>query len=673
MNAIANQKNNTLFNRSNINVMFKAVAIICGIALFNTIAQSNCVLSQNKYQSKCTVYYSSYKPYTRWWWFASNIDTVDVKDQLNWLKAHEFGGVEIAWIYPMGGDSTVQHPAFLSDEWSKSVAYAKKYADKIGMGCDFTFGTLWPFCDVNLHTGDQTRNYFDSVEIAKRTITWDHPKVAKILNHLDKSAFKRYAYRMNKGLSDAYKGSTSGVFVDSWEVETQYLWTRGFGDKFKEINGYDIEPYMRDKTLLNHNNADVFYDYMKVLSDYVLNDFYIPYSQNATAVGAFSRAQCGGAPTDLLTAFSVVDVPETEAILYEPSFGRIPASAAALMNKSVVTSETFTCAYGWTSWSNKHGRGQSPYQGKEQIADLKLICDALFANGVNQIIWHGFPYNQLGDTTNYFYTTCEISMDSCHNLSGKQLSDFNAYMEKVSKYMRKGKTYSDMAVYIPLEDSWMGMEYPDSLQMPWSWGKYELRYIKTPAEFKGFQPLWINEHFLNDASYSHGKLHCGNMNFKVLYIDVQYMELNSIKTLIKLASEGLPIYLKRDPIQPGKNKDSNYSKLLSQLKSFHNVSSNVNIIYQKPLIDGENLPDFWVRQDNDDYYVFFANPMSQSIKYPLQYCYAFTDNGCQREIVVNHDGKSEHIVLNFNPRESLLMKITKQNITFIKLNYCAKK
>ena len=42
------------------------------------------------------------------------------------------------------------------------------------------------------------------------------------------------------------------------------------------------------------------------------------------------------------------------------------------------------------------GRGRSPHQGEEQIADLKLVCDALFAGGTNQIIWHGFPYNKVG-------------------------------------------------------------------------------------------------------------------------------------------------------------------------------------------------------------------------------------------------------------------------------------
>lgn len=617
--------------------------------------------------------YTTCKPYTRWWWFAAEIDTNDVRDQLNWLKEHEFGGVEIAWIYPMFGDSTTPHPAWLSLKWSEAVTYAKQYADKIGLGCDFTYGTLWPFSDVHLPIGDQTRNYYDSVEIAKRNITWDHPKIAKILNHLDRNAFGRYAQRMNQGLAEAYKGTKSGLFVDSWEVETQYLWTKGFAEKFKAMNGYDIEPFMKTKTLLKSGNEDVFYDYMKVLSEYVIHEFYIPFAENAKQVGAFSRAQCGGAPTDLLTAFTLVDIPETEAILYEPSFSKITASAAALSDKQAVTAETFTCAYGWNSWRSQNGRGQSPYQGREQIADLKLICDALFANGTNQIIWHGFPYNKVGDTSNYFYTTCQISTNPFHYLTGNQLKTFNEYMTKVSQYMRVGKTYSDLAVYMPLEDAWMGLDYPDSLQLPWMWGEYEMRYINTPENYKGMQPLWVNHYFLEKSSYKDGKLRCGAMNFRALYVDVDYMEKTALENLIRLASQGLPIYLAKNPKQPGVNKSTDYIQLVRQLRSYKNVSDQPSVITHKPLISGTNLPDFWIREYQDTYYVFMANPMSQHLKYPLSYCCAFADKGSERNIIVNHHGKSESLHLKFEPRQSLLLKISKEHIDFINLNYAPEK
>lgn len=644
---------------------------IAMIALLGT-ALTGC---RNNASSESDPLYASHKPYTRWWWFSSEIDTNDVRDQLVWLKDHEFGGVEIAWIYPIFLDSNTVHPEFLSPEWSRPVAMAKRVADSLGLGCDFTYGTLWPFSDLNLPEGDQTRTYFDSVKTARRAFTWDFPAVARIINHLDKDVFYRYAAKMNKGLADAYKGSKSGLFVDSWEVETEYLWTPGFGEKFMAEHGYDIEPYMRDSSLYKDENADVKYDYMSTLSGYVMREFYQPFADNARSVGAFSRSQCAGAPTDLLTAYTLVDVPETEAILYEPSFSKIAASAATLSGKPVVTAETFTCAYGWTGLFYMKGHGHSPHQGKEQIADLKLICDALFANGTNQIIWHGFPYNKVGDTSQFFYTTCQISTSDLNNLSGDNLTDFNRYMTNVSNYMSKGVNYSDLAVYMPLEDSWMVNTYPDSILRhmlggPW---QFEMRYIRTPEALKGMQPQWVNGHFLADATVKANVMTCGKANFSGLYIDVDHIDYSSLKSILRLAKAGLPICLTHDPVEPGKVKHDDYASMLAELHTLPNVASDASLLVSTPLVQGNNLPDFWARQEGDTYYIFFANPTTKSIRYPLQYCYAFTDKGSHFDATFNHHGKSEKVSLDFAPTESLLYKVTPDGVEKVELGYTPKK
>ena len=615
--------------------------------------------------------YSNHKPYTRWWWFSSEIDKKDVRDQLIWLKDHEFGGVEIAWVYPMFLKTDTPHPDFLSPEWSEPVVYAKKVADSLGLGCDYTYGTLWPFSDVDLPEGDQTRTYSDSVEVARRPLTWDHPKEARILNHLDKEAFGRYAQKMDKGLGDAYKGSKSGIFVDSWEVETDYLWTPGFGEAFKNQHGYDIEPYMKDRTLKDKANANVLYDYMKTLSGYVLDEFYIPFAENAKANGGFSRAQCGGAPTDLLTAFTVVDIPETEAILYEPCFSKIAASAATLASKDAVTSETFTCMYGWTSLRYKNGYGQSPHQGKEQIADLKLVCDALFATGTNQIIWHGFAFNKVGRLDNWFYTTCQVSTREEDNLSGEELTKFNRYMTTVSDYMRSGRNYSDVAVYIPMEDAWMGGPYPKEVtdKMAWALGEYEMRYIVTPEFLKGRQPLWVNGHFLSSAEYSQEGLRCGDALFQSLYIDVDHMDYSSLKSILRLAGQGLPVCVAKRPVEPGKVKHADYDSLLDQLMALPTVSSEQSVIPGKPLVEGTDIPDFWCREDGGKMYLFFANPMTSTVSYPMEYANAFNDKGSLRKVTINHHGRSDIVDLKFNPMESVLIEASAKGVRQIPLDY----
>ena len=619
-------------------------SLVCSLMLL--LGLMACTSSQEK--AKEVIPYESGKPYTRWWWFASEPDTMDIKYQLEWLKEQGFGGVEIAWIYPMHGDSTVRRVGWLSPEWSDVVAYTKKTADALGLGCDYTYGTLWPFSEVGLPDEDGTRGYYDSISPINRTLTWEHPKKARILNHLDKHAFNRYAAKMNKGLRKAYKGSKSGVFVDSWEVETRHMWTAGFGEKFKERFGYSIEPYM-DK-LYEAGNEDVYYDYMSLISDYVLYEFYQPVTENANQQGAFSRSQCGGAPADLLTAFMLVDVPETEAILYEPNYGRIPASAAALAGKPIVSSETFTCLYGWKPWG-----GKGPYQEQEQIADMRLIADALFANGVNQIIWHGMPYNKKGDQSNYFYASVHVGPEAFFK---EQLKDFNQYMTTVSNYMKKGNVYSDVALYLPLEDSWMGVEYPDSLQMPWVWGEYELRYVWAPDYLKGYQPLWVNNKVLTEGRLENKRLHYGEQSFSTLVVDVEYLDLAALKQVCRLAENGLPILLARQPKQPGKNKSSEYNELLKRLATFSNVSSDPKqALNQPPLVTGNDLPEFWCRQDGEELYIFFATPAAKHLKYPLRYKQAFEDQGAFREITIQTPAGPKPYTLNFAPNQSVLLKV----------------
>ena len=93
----------------------------------------------------------------------------------------------------------------------------------------------------------------------------------------------------------------------------------------------------------------------------------------------------------------------------------------------------------------------------------------------------------------------------------------------------------------------------------------------------------------------------------------------------------------------------------------------------KPLIEGDNLPDFWVREEGDTYYVFVANPMTQTIQYPLDYCYAFTDKGSTRDITINHHGRSQQWTLKFKPMESLLLQIDKDGVKQINLGFTPKK
>src|SRR5262249_52343974 len=175
------------------------------------------------------------------------------------------------------------------------------------------------------------------------------------------------------------------------------------------------------------------YDYRTVIAEALLGEFYQEFAAICREHGAVSRVQCHGAPTDLLSAYAAVDIPESEAILFEPPFSRIAASAAALSGKLVVSAETFTCLYGFVTPTRL-----GPYRSwpKEQGADLKLLADALFAQGINQIVWHGMPFNGPGGR-NEFYASVHVGPDAAF---AAELPGFNAYLERVSSLLKLGRT-----------------------------------------------------------------------------------------------------------------------------------------------------------------------------------------------------------------------------------------
>lgn len=600
--------------------------------------------------------YASSRPHTRWWWFASRIDERDIETQLDWLKDNHFGGVEIAWIYPPGRDPAAPRFPWLGEDWSRIVAHTKEYADSIGLQCDFTFGTLWPFGAAFVPDSDRTRVHGDPGFKQDLRLSWDHPLVGNVINHLDRGAFERYARRMTAALKKALDGSTSALFCDSWEVETRRIWTDGFEKIFEARFGYDIRPFMAE--IYSDARCDERYDYMKLVSELVIDNFYRPFTEVCHAEGAISRVQCAGSPTDLITAYASVDVPETEAMLFEPSFSRIPASAAVLAGAPLVSAETFTCLYGFP--------GQ--HLGEERAGDLKLVADALFANGVNQIIWHGMPFNGIGRDSNRFYATVHVGR---HGALAPELPAFNRYMAKVSRFMRTGRTYSDVAVYLPLEDGWIAGEYPEEKQFPWVWGAYELRYLQMPEELKGYHPLWINETFLEKGVLREGKLHCGDACFSSLYVDVDNLDSDALDKIVELAEMGLPVCLRRRPREPGRIKSDDYGERLDRLESLENVSSLFSdVTVRPPLVSGDDLPDYWCRVAGDRSLLFFAHPRARNLSLPLPYGLEEEAGTAERTVVLRVNGRSREVKLEFGFLQSLLLEVDSSGrITFQDIGY----
>jgi hypothetical protein len=266
------------------------------------------------------------------------------------------------------------------------------------------------------------------------------------------------------------------------------------------------------------------------------------------------------------------------------------------------------------------------------------------------------PYNAAGaDTIDFFATTYFGPGGSLT----RDLAEFNAYIEKVSGIMRRGKTYSDVAVYIPYEDGVMKGAYPPERQRVWVWGEYEMRYIFPAEEVSGYHPLWINRYFLENGQLKNGRLKVGDASFGSLYIDAEYMDVRALQRVLQLAEKGLPVCLKRAPVQPGIKKDPGYARMINTLKSLPNVSEEFDrVVSHPPLIAGDSIPEYWCRLDEDGtHYLFLAQLPSKDLKYPIYSGQSFMDRSDRVNLTLHLNGRTIVLDLEFEPYQSILMKI----------------
>ncbi|NOT37114.1 MAG: hypothetical protein HOP11_07030 [Saprospiraceae bacterium] len=624
---------------------------------------------------KTNIYYSSSKPMVRWFWFATHIKEVDVRHQLDWIKKNNFGGVEIAWVYPLhrykdwyAKDYNRHYPIdtsaqkWLSEDWVDIVAYTKAYADKIGVSCDFTFGSAWPVAGLNIDKVHGTQIYGDTSFSQILTFSWAWPQNMRVINHLDSNAFKIFAEPYEIAMKSVLKGKKAVLFTDSWEIKLNSknkIWTPGFNSTFISEFGYDILPFMNQGL---DSFPDVRYDYMMHLDKYVTDGFYVPYVKKCKEMGVWSRVQCLGAPADIMTTYSYVDIPETEAMLNNPNYSKIVSSSACLASKPLVSCESFTCMYGFPA----------TYLRKEQTADVKMAADALFANGVNHHIYVGMPFNPKGSDSIDFFAGPYFGPGGSLT---EELPELNSYVEKVSGILQQGRTYTDVAVYIPYEDAVMKGPYPKEKQRVWVWGEYEMRYIYYPKEVEAYHPIWINRHFLDQSRVINKKLHVGLSIFNLLYVDVRYLDLRALKSILQLAKEGLPVCFKEKPKQPGHVKSNEFNILLEQLIALPNVSTNFNkLISHSALVQGDNIPDYWCRVKKDGtMFLFLAQLPSKDLQYPVFSGQSLAKESQTIDLVICANGKTQKLNVVFKPYQSVMLEITpKGRIKNVDIEYTPK-
>ncbi|MBI1343349.1 MAG: glycoside hydrolase family 2 protein [Terrimonas sp.] len=84
------------------------------------------------------------KPWTRWWWEGSAVDSINLSWNLEQYKNAGLGGVELSPIYGVKGNED-RFIDFLSPRWMQLFQFTLQESHRLGLGVDLANGTGWPF------------------------------------------------------------------------------------------------------------------------------------------------------------------------------------------------------------------------------------------------------------------------------------------------------------------------------------------------------------------------------------------------------------------------------------------------------------------------------------------------------------------------------------------------
>ncbi len=580
--------------------------------------------------------FSDARPYVRWWWFSGPLTMQAIDEQLDWIALNGFGGVEIAWVYPNKKRDADEGPRFLDDDFKAFVCHAIGGCKRRNLGCDLTFGSLWPFSGTFIPES-YTIKTLDGYPKQSVDRSWEarySSKPALVLDHLDAKALQWYAsYLFEHGFEDFCRIAPLSLFCDSWEVDPKNLGFDDFNEVFLNTYGYAYDATSDD--------IDQRFDYRCLISERVLSEFYEPFHSLCRLAGSSSRVQCHGAPTDILAAYSLVDIPESETLLFDPDFSLLAASAAAMEQKPIVSSETFSCLYGWVPTP-----ATPPGMKEERIDDLRCIADAQFAWGVNRVVWHGKPFETIQDP-HEFYATVHVGPNGSLE---PFLPQFNEYLTKTSMFLTEGETFSNLSILLPLEDQWMADELPESLQKPSSRYYWELQELKIDEALLQYRPLWFSSQWIEALRFENGFLFYKERIIEALLCISEYLLHESLTSLQKLKNQGAPIYFVKQPKQPGSVKNPEYDALVKDLPIEH--PKNL-----KPVLQASQPVDFWCRRDGNRYNLFISHPGMRSLRYPLAYGYAQSLKPMQIDATFHTPDYCYSIKLEFEQCSSLAFEI----------------
>lgn len=523
------------------------------------------------------------KPYTRWWWLGSAVDSAGIDYNLTEYAKAGIGGVEITPIYGVKGNDANEIP-YLSPRWMRMLKYVETRGEELDIETNMATGTGWPFGSPLVSKEEAAcKLVFNADGEASIGRTGQKVKRAApggegfVIDHFDKEAVAHYFERFDTAFAHQNVPFPHTMFNDSYEVYGAD-WTPKLYEEFQRRRGYDLTPYTyifnQKDSLRTDADRRILSDYRETLGELLLENFTTQWTEWAHRHGSITRNQAHGSPANLLDVYAAVDIPECEGFglsdfgirglrkdegftkknFSDISMLKYASSAAHISGKKYTSSETFT-------WLTEHFR--------TSLSQCKPDLDLMFVSGVNHVFFHGSCYSPQGAEWPGWRFYASVDMTPYNNW-WSAMPAFSKYIERCQSFLQWGEPDNDVLVYLPYYD--MLYDQPGTIALfdIHSMERRAPKFIEAVQTIiqSGYDVDYVSDRYLlsDDVTRRYAT---------IIVPDVRFMPLATLKRLMDIAAAGGQImFVKSFPQSvPGYRKTKEQKDFVALLKQLQHKAS----------------------------------------------------------------------------------------------------
>ena len=445
-----------------------------------------------------------------------------------------------------------------------------------------------------------------------------------VVDHFSNEALNDYLKPYEDSLGPVLN-KLRAVFNDSYEVY-QANYTPEFVDEFHQRRGYDLCDHLPAlyAGTQSEDLTRIISDYRLTLSDLLLENFSVNWTNWANDHSFKSKYQAHGSPGNLIDLYAAADIPECESFyatqfdipgfrweesdanIAEPDhiMFKFSSSAANIAGKPLTSSETFT-------WLREHF--------KTALSQCKPEVEQLFLAGINHTFFHGSTYSP--DEAEWpgwkFYASVNFASNST---IWEDAPSMFAYLSRCQSLLQSGQADNELLVYWPFYDV-LDVDNDGELLLQLSIHNKEDWLVPTPFYQlvrdlikKGYSIDFINDSYLASAKERSGDIQVPGGRYKALIVpDCKNMPLPTFGYLTRLHEEGANVFFTGLPESvPGyHNHIEQTSKLLEMIAEEKGNLAITDIIAQVLTnmgIEGEKLVDMglgFIRREMNDGKVYY--------------------------------------------------------------------